>query len=206
MKIIYRGGYNKKSEESTKKSVIYDYAATVKKLLSHGKAVAYVTLAKPDNFFDNYFFPLLPNTIKIIDSKNNKNADWKKFDVIFFLGGDAEKLHKGLTESRFTLDNLKKDAVLIGDSAGAMVLSSYYADYKDDLKSQIVFFEGLNPKAKVIPIVHINNPNYVSPNLISSVHLFAEEKKLKVLELKENEEKLLTDDGSFVDFDKQEVF
>ncbi|MFA5932834.1 MAG: Type 1 glutamine amidotransferase-like domain-containing protein [Microgenomates group bacterium] len=206
MKIVYRGGYNKHSEESTKNSLIFEYADIVKELLSKGKKVVYVTLAKPDGFYDEYFYPLLPKTIQVVDSKNLDNVNWSDFDVIFLLGGLTIQLDECLRRSKFSLESLKEDVVLVGDSAGAYVLSKYYFEDHDDVNVILEFRKGFCPQSRVITVAHVNNPHYVTPKILEEVHVFAKEKGIRVLELIENESKLLDSEGNFVDFDINQLF
>ncbi|PIS14920.1 hypothetical protein COT64_00145 [Candidatus Shapirobacteria bacterium CG09_land_8_20_14_0_10_39_12] len=207
MNIIYGGGYNKLSEESIKASFINTYYPYIKRFKENVKKVAFVTLAKSDGYYDKLIFPLYSNLVDVIGFSNLKNVVWTSYDALFLFGGNATSLLNGLKESKFDLDGLKKDAIVLGDSAGSYVLSSYFYDSPlGDLRGlQIEFVEGLNSKAKVITIAHKNNPTYCNDTLIEKVNNFAREKSINVLFLEENEQKLLKD-GDFVDFNKEHLF
>lgn len=204
MHIIYSGGYNKHSQESINGSFIYTYKPYIQKMVSKGKKVGFVTLAKPDGYYDELLTPVYGGTVEIINSTNVANVKWSDFNGLFLMGGSTIRLLNGLKSSHFFLDSLKKDVVIHGDSAGAYILSSFF--YIGEYKGQRVeFFEGFNPQAKVITIAHTNNPDYCNDDLILKVNDFALKKGIHVLKLAENEQKIFMN-GKFVDVDKALIF
>lgn len=207
MKIIYSGGWNDQFEESIKECFIFTYYSTIKKAVDKGKKTVFVTLAKPDGFYNSMLFPLYEGIIDVIDSTKLKNVLWSSYDGIFMPGGTGILLLKGLKSSGFNLDSLKKDTVILGDSAGAYVLSSYFysTPYGELRGKQMTFIEGLNPQARVISIAHKSNPKYTNDILISNVNAFAKEKDLRVLILEENEQKVLENE-EFISVDKTKLF
>ena len=116
-------------------------------------------------------------------------------------------LYEGLKKTNFSLNKLKKNVVILGDSAGAYVLSSYFYSLAPGKTrdNQIKFFPGFNPDAKVITVAHKNNPVYCNEILIANVNKFAKSKNVRVLMLNENEQKLLRGD-QFIEFDKNKLF
>lgn len=199
MKLIYRGGFNKHSRESIQDSVIPTYDKFVTKYLKAGKKAAYVTLAKQNEDYESRF-PQLKNR-PIVNWNNCRKAKWGEFDLLVLLGGDSVQLYKGLAETGFSLQALKQKAIVVGDSAGAYVLASYFVD-RYDLGKKVKFFPGFNSGAKIITLGHVDNPVYVDQGLITQVESFAQRKGLSVVKLKENEEKMLTN-GRAVEFDRE---
>jgi hypothetical protein len=206
MKIIYSGGWNNKMDSSIQASFMYSYNDTIKSAVSNGKKIAMVTLAKEDGYYDYLITPLYEEFVDIIDSKS-QNVKWDMYDGIFIPGGKSSVLKPGLLKAHFSLDRLKKDVVLLGDSAGAHVLSSYfYISPTGELRGiQISFEEGFDKNVKLIQIAHKNNPHFCNDILISKVNSFAQEKGLRVLILNENEQRML-ENGEFVEVDKTKLF
>jgi len=202
MNVIYRGGYNKNDEGSTKNSFFYEYADIVRTLTAKGIQVACVTLAKDDGHYDARIKENFGN----IDTINHQTTvvNWSKYRLIFLCGGTTLRLRDGLLKLGFNIDTLGKSVVVLGDSAGAYLMSAYFFDTSD--RENLQFFEGAHPQSNVITIAHVNNSHYSNEKLIKSVKDFAKEKHLRVLSLNENEEKLLNNNGVFVDFKVQGLF
>lgn len=190
MKIVLRGGYSDVTNTRSS-SFWYEYEAQVKNWVKKGKKIAVITLARQDGYFRD-LLDEWPNEIEIIDSKS-KNVKWSSFDKIFIPGGAMADLLRGLKSKEFSLDKLKDTAFVLGDSAGAYVLSSYFYDTPpgEDRGKVIKFVKGLNPKANIITMAHTNNPKYMNDLLTKKVRQFAKEKGLDVLMLRENQEKKL---------------
>ncbi len=193
MKIIYSGGYNNKEESSIRSSFIHTYRPAICRAAAGGRRIGFVTLAKPDGYFDQLIHPLYGNEIEIIDSKNAASAKWGMYDGLFLFGGDSIPLVEGLRRGGFALDTLKPDAVVLGDSAGSYVLSSYfYKSPRGALRGiEVSFHEGLNPGVRMITVAHKNNPVFCNELLVAKVNAFAAQKVLRVLVLAENEQKTL---------------
>lgn len=185
MKITLRGGY---SNENVKNSFWYEYSDLIKKYLESGKRVAVITLAKPDGHYNKYINEL-SKEVEVIDSKN-LNVKWNDFDAIFIPGGDSLNLLNNLKKGDFSLKELKKNALVLGDSAGAYILSSYFyhSPPGEERGKVISFYRGFNLIAKVITVAHTNNPVYTNEMLLEKVNKFAKEHNLKVLMLEENQE------------------
>jgi len=206
MKIIYGGGWDKNSKASIENSFVYTYCSVIKNAIKKGNKIAFVTLAKPDGYYLELLRPLYGDRIEIIDS-TNQNIDWSIYDGIFILGGKAVDLLSGLVNKKFSLERLKNNVVILGDSAGAYVLSAYFYDSPPgELRGkQIQMVKGLNIQSKLITIAHNNNPVYCNELLINKVKDFAKAKNIKVLVLNENEQKIV-DNGQFVEVDKNSLF
>ena len=190
MKVVLRGGYNKLDEESFSNSFWYQYSSFVDELTEMGKKVAMVTLAKPDGVYDD----LIQENMKgaeVIDSQVEKTS-WGEFDAIFIPGGKNLKLRDGLKRLSFGLGVLKEGAFVLGDSAGAYMLSSFFFESPsgEDKGKTVDFYEGFNPQLKTITIAHADNSWHTNELLIEKVKNFAKERDLSVLKLKENEEKV----------------
>ena len=203
MKLIYRGGYNKHNENSIKKSLFYEYNNWINKQTNSGKQICFVTYAKPAHYYDKYIISQFDSLIEVIEEGNN-NIDWAKYDIIILLGGSQTKLMSGLQKSGFNMERLKKDVIIIGDSAGAFVLSAYMI-IRNQVDQTTLFVPALYPQSNVITLAHTNNTVYFSSELLKETRKFAREKKLKVLLLKENEAKLLNESGEFIDFNITEI-
>lgn len=183
MKISYRGGYNKRNPESLNNSTLPAHSDYVRAALSDGKKVAIITYAKPDHYYDDLVHEYFTDAVDIFGT-DVLTPQWDMYDIIYILGGENVKLQRALKENDFSLDKLKPDVHLIGDSAGAMVLSAYlYTDSED-----VQFQAGFNLDSKLITIVHADNPHYAPAELFPKVESFAKEHDLEVLVLKENEE------------------
>lgn len=205
MKLLYRGGYNKYNEESIKNSYFYEYADVVIDLIKSNNKVGFVTLAKPDGHYDERIIELYGDAVDIIDTNTDIN-DWSVYDLLFLCGGNTTKLKTGLEDKDFTtLDVLKKDVVVLGDSAGSMLLSPWYYETEDTVNLE--FHKGLYPDPNTIVIVHDNNPRYCTPDMVKKISKFAQDNGLKVLSLSENETKLYKPETKvFVDFDFADLF
>jgi len=207
LRIIYRGGYNKYNEESIKKSVVFDYKDIVKNLIKKDLKIAFVTLAKPDGYYEEMLSPFVSKHVDVIDSTFKGKILWPRYSLIFLLGGNQEMLKKGLVEGNFDVSELSSKNVIVGDSAGAFVMGSYMYINKGKYPGEnVIFEEGFYPNSNVIVIAHGNNQNYVSEKLVKKVEKFAQRKGIKVLKLNENEEKLLNEEGKFVSFLKEKLF
>ncbi|NMB56699.1 hypothetical protein GYA19_02035 [Candidatus Beckwithbacteria bacterium] len=125
---------------------------------------------------------LYGNKVAITNSANLSKINWAIFDILFILGGDTVKLHKALDNINFKLESLKSDAILIGDNAGAFLLSAYYYDanvgkFRAD---KVNFYKGLNLQSQIITIAHTNNSRYVNQKLIDQTEKFAKKIILRV--------------------------
>lgn len=206
MKIIYSGGWNKKSRTSVESSFVYTYRDTILKAVSDGKRICFVTMAKPDGYFNSMIEPLYGNKVDIINFAS-KITEWGKYDGIFIPGGETVQLKKGLVDKEFNMGLLKSDCVILGDSAGSYILSSYFFKSPKGERRGIdmEFLEGLNPDSSLITIAHRNNPVSCNDTLISNVKAFAAKKKLQVLILQENEQKMMQ--GTvFAEVDREKLF
>lgn len=193
MKLIFSGGLNKYAPDGYQKSYFYKYTDKINKLIADGKKVCFVTIAKPDHFYDEHLLPQFGEKLDIIGDEA-KNVDWSKYDLIFLCGGDTPKLKKGLLAKNFDFNSLKESVIVLGDSAGAMIMAPYF--YDSDDRETVHFVEGLYPASKTIVIVHTNNPHYCNDELVNEVEKFAKDKSLKVLKLAECEEKMYDDTTS----------
>lgn len=204
MKIIYRGGYQTANAEQ---SLFYEYSFQIKKFINSGKKVVYVTFAKPNNYYDSRMNESLGFMPQIIDTNSSKDLDWKTFDLIVIPGGETEVLQQALIDWNFSMDKLKDDVVIIGDSAGAYVLSKYYFGKKINENGQAEYFiiEGLNPKSDLITVAHIDNQKHVTPEKLTEAQKVANDLKATLLLLKENEAKLVENNGEVRDFYITEV-
>lgn len=190
MKIVLRGGFSDMTDTRSS-SFWYKYKKRVEGWINEGKSVAVVTLAKPDGYYQEQL-DMWPNDVNEINSKTLK-VKWDKFDVIILAGGYPKALLDALKKRKFSLDKLKKSVFILGDSAGAYILSSYFYDTPpgEDRGKTIEFLKGFNLKGKIITVAHANNPKYTNSLLLKKVQKFAKEKGLKVLMLEENEEKVI---------------
>lgn len=207
MHIIYSGGYNNQLPESRQASFIYTYREAVLHAVSRGKKAAFITMAKPDGYYDGIIRPLYGDKIDVVGFANAPGAVWDSYDILFLFGGKTAVLLGGLRANGFSLEKLKTDAVVLGDSAGSYALSAFcYNSPPGQLRGiEIEFLPAMNPASKVITVAHRNNPIYCNDILLGKVDRFAREKQLRVLVLRENEQKLL-ENGEFVDFDREALF
>ncbi len=185
MKITYRGGYDKHDPLSLKNFLLASHASHVQKEINAGKQIAVVTYAKDDGYYDESIKSHFGERLAIINH-SSFDPQWGDYDLLYILGGDQLRLHKALIKTSFSLSCLKSDVQLIGDSAGAMVLSAFY--YKIDDAGEVHFHEGLYPESKHIVIVHADNPNYSPKYLFTQVKEFASGHRLDVVVLNENQE------------------
>lgn len=206
MKIIYSGGWDKTSPESIKASFMYTYREIIAKAVQNGKKIAMVTLAKKDGSYDSLIQPLYSGLVDVIDTKST-HVDWGRYDGIFIPGGSGALLKDGLMKAGFSMEVLKKDAVVLGDSAGAYILSTYFYQTPPGEKRgvDLEILEGFNPGANMITIAHKNNPVYCNALLMKKIKAFAKELGLKLLILNENEQRLLQR-GRFVKVDPSTLF
>ena len=204
MKLLFRGGLNKREPDGYKKSYFYEYSEAIKRLITKGLRVCFVTLAKPDHFYDEHILPQFMKTVDIIENET-ENIDWSIYSLIFLCGGNTIPLKEGLLRKKFSFKVLKKNAVVLGDSAGAMLMAPYFYETEDRIT--IDFIEGIYPDTETIVIVHVNNPKYCNEGLVKKVEDYAKEEGLNVLKLEENETKLFDEQNrEFIDFEFDELF
>ncbi len=197
MKIVYSGGINKHDPQSYQRSYFYCYSNKINQYLSASKQVAFVTSAKPDHYYDQHILPQFGNRVDIIGRKKKK-VNWSQYHLIFLCGGTNLDLKKGLIKQSFKLSNLKPNAIILGDSAGAYLLSAYYFDRENH--GQFSFHQGFNPSSQLITIAHFNDPKYTYDQLIRQIDNFARSHQLRVLKLNENQTQLLTSNHRLIDF------
>jgi len=212
MKIVYSGGYDKYISESVGNSPFYRYASAVNSQIEKGKVVASINFAKPDSYYDSRLYEIYKDNVISIDNRNKDKIDWSSYDVIFMPGGNPKWLKDKLLETGFSIDNFKENVVIIGDSAGAYVMAKYFPVYDgeveniDDRNLQEYAEEGLYPDSNALVIAHINNKRYVPDSSLELADRLADELDVKLLALEENEEKLLDENGEFVDFEIEKLF
>jgi peptidase E len=185
MKIIYSGGYQKDLETSYKNSWWYRHAD----ILNSDIPMAVVTLAKPDGSYDKHLKQF--SKVKVIDRKVN-SVDWAKYKAIFIAGGPTDTLKEELVKRDFALSKLDPDVLVLGDSAGAYIMCSYFfTDSDGDPGKQVKFYDGFNSGAKNICIAHADNPYYTNESVINQVEALATKHGLEVFSLNENVEKTI---------------
>jgi hypothetical protein len=89
-------------------------------------------------------------------------------------------------ERNFSLDILKEDVFLLGDSAGAMVLGKRVFIGEKDMKLKLI--EGFNSHADFVVLPHVDNKRYVSESLLLKLEGICKSKGLELLKLEEGEE------------------
>lgn len=188
--VVLSGGYNKYDRESVGMSVLYRYKDEVLKRVNGGEQVVFVGLAKPVDKadYEERLREWAPEEVEYVDDRNSQDVVWGEYDMVVLLGGDPERLKAKLDETDFELKHLKDGVKLVGDSAGAFVLASWFYGEGEMDQGRVDFFEGFNPDLGVIVVGHANNPRYCPDWLIGKVEKFAEKKGLRVVELEENEE------------------
>lgn len=202
MNIIYRGGYNKHDETSIKTSMFYDYAKEVQNFEKQGGNIVVVTFAKPDGYYDALLEDTLGSLPEIIDGTSKKPINWKKYDLIFLPGGHDLKLKEKLLLFGFSIENLKTNVTIIGDSAGATVMGKEFA-WKDE-KGNYSIEKGLHPDSNLFVVPHCDNENYVTEEMKRLAKEHCIKNELTLLFLKENEAMLLAS-NKIADFELADV-
>lgn len=188
MKIIYRGGYTKKNKESYKYCSWFTYEQYLQRVLETGLRVAIVPLAKGnDNHYDEEIEKCKLGNADII-TLDKRDVEWSDYDVIFIPGGDPLLLYNRLIERKFSLDILKKDSVIIGDSAGAMILAKEFMEVRNWKNFKISFYKGFNPSVNFVILPHVDNSFYGNFLFRLLVKIRALFRGMKIISLKENEE------------------
>lgn len=204
MKLLFRGGLNKYESDGYLRSYFHEYSSTISKLIDEEQNVGFVTIAKPDGYYDDHILSRFGSKVDIID-RSYKVQNWRKYDLLILCGGDTVVLKKGLINNNFDIYDLRDEVVVLGDSAGAMIMAPWLYDTKERIS--VDFHEGIYPDTNVIVIPHYNNPRYCSSELEGAVKEFAVQKKLEVLCLDENETVLYDhNSGDFIDFVFSELF
>jgi peptidase E len=136
---------------------------------------------------------------KIINHQSENNIDWASFDLIVIPGGETEVLKESLLKYNFSLDKCKQDALIIGDSAGAYILSKYYLGKRTvgDNINEYYLLEGLNPNSNILTVGHIDNPKHATEDKLIKARDFATKLNLDLLLLKENK------DATYIDGKRQ---
>lgn len=179
MKIIYVGGYTDKNN-----SHFIDYKNFVQEFINDRKQVLFVALGKDPGYFTSRIKDLYPNTPYILDISSPKEIVWGSYDLIYIIGGNTQQLTQNLSNFGFDLEKLKKGVVLLGDSAGANVLSKYYIG-KDS--NGYTLEQGLNPQSNILVLCHCDNPEKTPQNKIEIAKKYAESKEARLVLLNENE-------------------
>ncbi len=197
MKIIYIGGYTNK-----RNSHFYNYCSNVKKFISVGKNVVFVTFGQKAGYFNQRFVELYGFIPEIIDENSSKNINWNAYDLIYIPGGSSENLKKGLVEYGFDINKLKKDVIIIGDSAGANILSKYYLSKTIDMSEHTGYslMDGLNPSSNLLVVCHTDNIEKAPLEKLEIAKALSIKNGYRLLLLKENEAKLVENNGDIQDF------
>jgi hypothetical protein len=186
-KYILDGGWYKKDENSVSKNILVRCMDFLLENLKLGKKLLIITNAKPVDYYKERILPLLNLGAEYIGRNTSMQIDWGKYDIILTLGGDQKILYDELERMGFKVMHLKNSALYIGESAGAMVLGSYfYYDY-DEIDKEPSFAKGFRPEDNVIYLVHNDNPIYSPDFLKTSVQKFAKDNNLKIVFINENE-------------------
>ena len=185
MQVTYKGGYNKLDPQHAKEFILASHAVVVREHINAGRHIGVVTYAKDDGYYDGRIRSFFGEKARIINHAS-LDPQWGDYDLLYLLGENQLRLHKALLYHSFSLSYLKSDVWLVGDSAGAMVLSAFYYDIDDT--GDIHFHEGLYPDSKRIVIVHADNPSYAPEHLFLNVEKFASGHNLEVIKLNENQE------------------
>lgn len=205
-------GFDKYKKESVNNSIFYRYANVLNQQIEKGKVVASVNFAKPDYYYDSRLDEIFGGKIITIDNRNKGVINWKLYDIILMPGGNQKLLKEGLLKTGFSINNLKSNVIMIGDSAGAYVMGKYFPAYDGEVEnieeSDIKKYaeEGLYPNSNALVIAHINNKRYVPDSALELSKKLAKELNVEILALQENEEKLLDENGKFVNFRIEEIF
>jgi peptidase E len=191
MKITYRGGYNKNNEESVKKSSLNCYNDKINYLFKEGKKIALVTAAMPKGYYLRHIKKEILNKCDVIERDSPGSINWQDYNLIIILGGDTKEIYESLKSKEFNLNKLKANVELIGDSAGAFVLSHWYPDHKykldkkdNSFNESVAFHRGFLEKGNFICAVHYNRLNEFAKFKIKE---FADANSLEILKLNENE-------------------
>jgi|GEM_PF-2764057 len=212
MKIIYSGGFDKYKKESVNNSIFYRYAEVINQQIEKGKVVASVNFAKPDYYYDSRLDEVFGGRVITIDNRNKETINWEQYDIILIPEGNQKMLKKGLLKTGFSIDRLKNEVIIIGDSAGAYVMGKYFPAYDGEVENiderniQKYVEDGLYPKSNALVIAHINNKRYVPDTALELANRLAKELNVELVALKENEEKLLDENGKFINFRIEELF
>lgn len=179
MKIIYVGGYADKN-----KSHFINYKSYVQSLIDSNKKVIIIALAQEPAYFAERLKELYPNTPEILDSNTQSEIVWSSYNLIYIIGGNTQKLKTGLLNFGFDIEKLKKEVVLLGDSAGANVLAkNYVGKSSEGYKVE----EGLNPQSNIFVLCHVDNSEKTPQDKVDFAVNNSELIGTKLLLLKENE-------------------
>lgn len=212
MKIIYSGGFDKYLRDSVRNGIYYRYDKVVNEQIDKGAVVASINFAKPDSYYDSRLDEVFSGRVISIDTRNEDKIQWDKYDIIFMPGGNQNWLKDGLLRNGFDISVLKKDVVIIGDSAGAYVMAKYFPAYDCDVENiterniQEFADEGIYHESNIFTIAHTNNKRYVPGDSLELAKKLAEKLNCTFLPLEENQEKLLTTDGKLTDFEIEGLF
>ena len=187
MKFIFDGGWYKKDKNSVSKNILSRYTDFLLENLKQNKKLLVVTNAKPVDYYRATISTLINTGADFIDRNTKSDVGWSKYDIILTLGGDPKILFDELSRLHFSVRDLKNSVLYIGESAGTMVMGSYFYYNYDDINENISFSMGFMPDDNVIYLVHDNNPIYIPDFVKSSVKEFARNNNLKYIAIKENE-------------------
>ena len=182
-------------------------------LLSHGLGNKYVNEKTNIKFFceylskNNYSVAIIPNAkpkddfacasrtqqvlagvqSTIIDLNSDNANLLKNFDCVYISGGDPELLIN-VIKAKVGINkfiNLIKNKVIIGQSAGSMIISSQFINYSE--KNNVIKVEkfkglGLKQFDKVV-VPHFNYLLNTSPKLVTEIINFCNANNLEILQL-----------------------
>ena len=84
MKLVYSGGFDKRTGESEQASVLYAYQSGVRAFLGAGKHVAFVGFAKSNGYYAERLHTAYGESVTVLDEQNMGEAAWSAYDCIFF--------------------------------------------------------------------------------------------------------------------------
>jgi hypothetical protein len=188
MKLVLSGGYNK-SDESIAKSVWYRYVSKIAQLKGNGKHVGIITSARMVGYYDEFVGLYREYNIDVVDRETDF-VEWSKYDFLMLLGGNAYELFADLNKKGMSFEKLKSDAEVLGDSAGAYMFGRYFFVSPSGVqRGRVVdFYDGFGILENTIVVGHSDNEAFTNELLVSKVESFAEQNRLEIIYINENQE------------------
>lgn len=179
----------------------------VKNYVVGKKKAAVVVTADNEYKTKNYHLPRVINEltsygleVELFDLDNQSPELLPDYDVVEFIGGNPYYLLNSIRrcDAAFVLEKIAKEKVLLGWSAGALVMSSSIAVI-DDFEPQMNFMNLTDLKGLCLADIHLV-PHY--SKFLKRYSQF--EEKLRCYEADNNCELIRLDDGDGIVFDKGE--
>lgn len=196
MKLIRSGGTNSSLTKDQPEyythgygnSVMVQIKPTLDALIEEGGEIAICVAAKPDkHHYDQRLLDAGFRLEELVILGREDGAAWSQYSAVIMLGGETRALYSWLIRTQFSIESLTQCSILVGDSAGAYVLSGkFLMDYTPDGKS-FEIHDGFIPSLNQLIASHANNTYYHQADAREAFSKWCKDNGCEFIPLEENE-------------------